>query len=168
MGIPIVSIVGRSNAGKTTLVEKLVRELTSRGYRVATIKHNIHGFEIDHEGKDSYRHKHAGAVQSIIVSRERIALVRDLRRELSIDEVAAKFIDDVDIILTEGYKINDKPKVEVSRAAARQELLCGENDNLIALAADAPHPLPVPHYDINDAAGLVDLIEKKFLRCAGG
>ena len=75
--IPIVSIVGKSNSGKTTLIEKLIAELTRRGWRVATIKHNRHGFEIDHEGKDSWRHKQAGAVATVVASPRRIAVIED-------------------------------------------------------------------------------------------
>ena len=86
--IPIVSIVGKSDAGKTTLLEKLIPELKRRGYRVATIKHDAHQFEIDHPGKDSYRHFHAGADWTIIGSPAKLALVRRLERELSLDEIA--------------------------------------------------------------------------------
>lgn len=167
MGIPIVSIVGRSNTGKTTLVEKLVTELKNRGYRVATIKHNLHGFQIDHEGKDSYRHKQAGAVCTVIASSGRVAMVKDLDRDLSIDEIATRFIDGADIIVTEGYKGNDKRKIEVHRREAYADLLCGEGDDLLAIATDTPLSLKVPQYDINDAGGLCDLIESTFLEPTG-
>jgi molybdopterin-guanine dinucleotide biosynthesis protein B len=98
--IPIVSIVGKSDAGKTTLIEKLIPELKRRGYRVATIKHDAHQFDIDHPGKDSYRHFHAGADWTIIGSPAKLALVRRLDREFTLDEIAAQ-ITDVDLILTE-------------------------------------------------------------------
>ncbi len=164
MAAPVVSIVGRSDTGKTTLIEKLLKELTRRGYRAATIKHDVHGFEIDKEGKDSYRHKHAGAVMSIISSPAKIAVIKDVGKDMSIDEIAARFIDDVDIILTEGYKRNDKPKIEVYRAAAYPDLLCTTEDDLIAIATDTRHGLNVPQVDINDAPGLVDIIEERILK----
>jgi len=163
MTIPIVSIVGRSDTGKTTLLEKLIKELTEKGYRVGTIKHDVHGFEIDHKGKDSYRHKHAGASLSIISSPQKMAMVRDMDQELNIDDIASRFIHGVDIILTEGYKCNTKPKIEVFRSAVYDDLLCGENDNLIAIATDSRHNINVPQFHIDDATGLAGLIEERFL-----
>ncbi|HOS39335.1 MAG TPA: molybdopterin-guanine dinucleotide biosynthesis protein B [Spirochaetota bacterium] len=168
MNIPIVSIVGRSNTGKTTLVEKLVAELTRRGRRVATIKHNLHGFDIDHEGKDSFRHKQAGAVMTVIASAARVALVKDIEGDMTIDEIAARFIDDADIIITEGYKGNDKAKIEVHRREAYPDLLCGAGDNLLAVATDTRLSIDVPQYDINDAHGLCDLIEREALAATRG
>ena len=92
--IPIVSIVGKSNSGKTTLIEKIIAELVRRGYRVATIKHNRHGFDIDHEGKDSWRHKRAGARTTVIASPRRVAVVEDVERDYAIDELAARYDED--------------------------------------------------------------------------
>jgi molybdopterin-guanine dinucleotide biosynthesis protein B len=85
--IPVVSVVGKSNSGKTTLIEKMIGELVRRGYRVATIKHNLHGFEIDHEGKDSWRHKQAGARTTVIASPHRVAVVEDVEKDLDIGEL---------------------------------------------------------------------------------
>jgi len=110
MTIPIVSIVGKSNAGKTTLLEKLIPELVKRGYRVATIKHNMHGFDIDHEGKDSWRHKKAGANTTIVSSPHQLALFQDVDHNHSLDEIRDKYIKNADIILAEGYKGNPFPK----------------------------------------------------------
>jgi len=161
--IPIVSIVGKSNSGKTTLIEKLVAELTRRGWRVATIKHNRHGFDVDHEGKDSWRHKQAGAVATVLASPVRIAVIEDARRDYSLAEVADRYIRDADIILAEGYKVNPHPKIEVFRSEMRRERLCGPGDNLIAVAGDRPVPAEVPFYDWNDVTGLTDLIVERFL-----
>lgn len=160
--IPIVSVVGRSNVGKTTLLEKLIGELKRRGYRVATVKHDVHGFDIDRPGKDTWRHAQAGADTVVISSPQKLALIRKVPRELSLDEVAAH-VTGVDIILTEGYKRGNKPKIEVFRASVCGELLCAEQE-LLALATDTPLPLNVPQYDLDDAAGLVDLLERRFLR----
>lgn len=159
--IPIVSIVGKSDAGKTTLIEKLISELQRRGYRVATIKHDAHRFDIDHPGKDSYRHFHAGAEWTVISSPDKIASVRRLEREFTLDEIAAQ-LDGVDLILTEGYKREARCRIEVSRRARSQELI-SRPEELLAIAADYPNTLDVPRYDLNDAAGLVDLIEREVL-----
>ena len=162
--IPIVSIVGKSNSGKTTLIEKIIAELVRRGYRVATIKHNRHGFDIDHEGKDSWRHKRAGARTTVIASPGRVAVVEDVDRDYAIDELAGRYIRDADIVLSEGFKKNVLPKIEVNRAEMNRGPLSGPEDNLIAVAADRPLDAGVPCYDINDAEGLADLIETRFLR----
>ena len=161
--IPIVSIVGTSNSGKTTLIEKLVAELTRRGFRVATIKHSHHGFEIDHEGKDSWRHKQAGAVATVLASPGRIALIEDAAKDYDLVEIRDLYIRNADIILAEGYKRNPHPKIEVYRTDLMRERLCGPGDNLIAVAADKPVSPEVPWFEWNDAAGLSDLIVERYL-----
>jgi molybdopterin-guanine dinucleotide biosynthesis protein MobB len=160
--IPIVSIVGTSNSGKTTLIEKLIAELTRRGLRVATIKHNRHGFEIDHEGKDSWRHKQAGAVVTVVASPGRVALIEDTTKDYNLTEIRDLYIRNVDIILAEGYKQNPHPKIEVFRLELMRERLCGLGDNLIALAGDKPVSSDVPWFDWNDTTGLADLIAERF------
>ena len=163
MTIPIISIVGKSNSGKTTLLEKLIGELTGRGRRVATIKHNRHGFNIDHEGKDSYRHKKAGAQIAVVSSPHQLALVSDVDHDHSFDEIRDRFISGVDMILTEGFKVNDYPKIEVYRAELKRELISKKEDGLIAVAADVKLDIDVPCFDLNDAAAIADFIEKNFL-----
>ena len=164
MNTPIISIVGKSNSGKTSLMEKLIPEFIKRGYRVATIKHNIHGFDIDHEGKDSWRHKKAGASTTVIACPDRIALMEDIDRDQTLDEIRDKYIKGADIILAEGYKGNPFPKIEVFRSELKRELLCGKEDNLLAVASDIKLDTGVPCYDINDAKGLADLIENHLLK----
>ena len=161
--IPIVSIVGTSNSGKTTLIEKLIAELTRRGFRVATIKHNRHGFDIDHEGKDSWRHKQAGAVATVVASPGKIALIEDTTKDYDLAEIRDLYIRNADIVLAEGYKQNPHPKIEVFRADLMRERLCGPGDNLIALAGDKPVSSEAPWFDWNDATGLSDLITEKVL-----
>ena len=163
--IPIVSVVGKSNSGKTTLIEKMIGELVRRGYRIATIKHNRHGFEIDHEGKDSWRHKQAGARTTVIASPERVAVVEDVGKDLDIGELVDRYIRDVDIVLSEGFKKNPFPKIEINRSDINQELLCSATDNLIAVCSDRPlTAAEVPCLDINDIGSLVDLVETRFLQ----
>ena len=162
--IPILSIVGKSDSGKTTLIEKLVPELVRRGYRIATIKHDVHGFDIDREGKDSWRHKKAGAHTVIISSPHKLALIRDVDHDAELPELRERYIRDVDLILTEGFKRNTQPKIEVSRQEVHQELLCRKEDNLLAIASNRRFDIGVPCFDLNDSQGLADLIEDHFLK----
>lgn len=160
---PIVCVVGRSGAGKTTLLEKLIPELKRRGYRVASIKHHSHpGLEIDQPGKDSWRHAQAGSDHVILVAPDRVAAIRRVDREPSLDEIAAT-IHDVDIILTEGYKSADKPKIEVVRGARGERPICPLRD-LLAVVSDLALSLGgVPCLGLDDVADLADLIESRFL-----
>ena len=151
--IPIVSIVGTSDSGKTTLIEKLVPELVRRGYRIATIKHDVHGFDVDREGKDSWRHKRAGAHTVVISSPQKLALIRDVDHDAELGELRDKYIQDVDIILSEGFKRNPQPKIEVFRKEKRRELLCTKEDNLLAIASNEPFHIGVPCFDLDDARG---------------
>lgn len=162
--IPIVTIVGKSDSGKTTLVEKIVPELIRRGYRVTTVKHDLHGFEIDREGKDSWRHKQAGAQGVIISSPQKIALIRDVDKDMSLEELRDAFGGNADLILAEGFKKDIQPKIEVFRKEEHQELLCTEEDNLVAIASNRPFDIGIPCLDIDDVKGIVDLIESKFLK----
>ena len=162
--IPIVSIVGKSNSGKTTLLEKIIADLARQGYRIATIKHNRHGFNIDHEGKDSYRHKKAGAHTTVVSSPHQLALVQDVDHDLSFEEIRDKFISGADIILTEGFKVNDYPKIEVFRSELKRELISKKEDGLVAVASDVNLDTDVPCLDINDPKAVADFIEFHFLK----
>ena len=162
--IPIVSIVGKSDSGKTTLIEKLVPEFVRRGYRVATVKHDVHGFDVDREGKDSWRHKKAGAHTVVISSPLKVAVIRDVDHDAELVEIRNRYIRDVDIILSEGFKRNNQPKIEVFRKEMHRELLCTREDHLLAIASNQSFDIGVPCFDINDAPGLIDLIEEKILR----
>lgn len=159
--IPIISIVGKSNSGKTTLIEKMIAELVRRGRRVATIKHNRHGFAIDHEGKDSWRHKQAGARTTVIASPRQVAVVMDIDRDYEISELRDLYIREVDLIIVEGYKQNPHPKIEVFRPSLKRERLCGPDDNLIAVASDEPlSETGVPNFALDDIAGIVTWVER--------
>jgi len=162
--IPIISLVGKSDSGKTTLIEKLVPELTRRGYRVATVKHDVHGFEVDREGKDSWRHKQAGAHSVVISSPTKAALIRDVDRDMNLEEIRERLIRDVDLILSEGYKKDVQPKVEVFRKEKHKKLLCTKKDNLVAIASNRKFRVGVPCFDLEDTKGLANFIEKEFLK----
>ncbi len=147
--------------GKTTLLCKIIRELKIRGYRVATIKHDVHGFDIDHPGKDTWLHAEAGADVVAISSSKKMAMIEKLEEEYSLDEMVEK-IKNVDIIITEGYKDGDKPKLEVFREALGQGLNSRDED-LFAIVSDKKFHKDLPQFDFEEVEGLVDLIEKKFL-----
>ncbi|MCX7781465.1 MAG: molybdopterin-guanine dinucleotide biosynthesis protein B [Negativicutes bacterium] len=162
MLIPVISVVGRSNCGKTTYLEKLIAEMKRRGYKVATIKHDVHGFDIDKPGKDTWRHAQAGADIVCISSPWKMAMIKKVEQEMLLDEVVAR-IDGVDIIFTEGYKRESKQKIEVFRRAACDAPLCGK-DEVLAVASDTHLYEGVPHFSLDDAAPMADFLEKQVLR----
>lgn len=160
---PIVSIVGKSGSGKTTLVEKLVAELKRRNYKIATAKHHVCAdFEIDYPGKDSWRHFQAGADVALLSSPAKLAMVRRQSQDAPLSELAA-LVADADILLTEGYRWEATPKVEIVRAERSQAPMC-KPDELIALVTDLTFDYAVPHFALDDAIGLADLIENRFLK----
>jgi molybdopterin-guanine dinucleotide biosynthesis protein MobB len=161
--IPIVSIVGLSGSGKTTLIERLVPELAGRGYRVATVKHDAYGFEIDLEGKDSWRHKKAGAVMTVVSSPDRLALIRDIDHDAPPEEIRNEYIRDADIILTEGYKSGNTPKVEVYRSSLANGPLFLKSADLVALVSDRAYEAAAPCLGLDDVVKLADMIERRFL-----
>ncbi|MBW2544505.1 MAG: molybdopterin-guanine dinucleotide biosynthesis protein B [Deltaproteobacteria bacterium] len=161
--IPVVSIVGKSGSGKTTLIEKVIPELTRKGWRVATIKHSNRGFDIDREGKDSWRHRKAGARMTVMSSPGQIAVIENSEKNPGIEELRDRYIHDVDIIITEGFKGNPYPKIEVFRATLKRDMLCSREDNLIAVASDKQMEIDVPCLDINDMEGIAQLIIDLFL-----
>lgn len=160
---PVVSIVGRSKSGKTTLIEKLIPILKAHGYRVGTIKHHAHpGFDIDVPGKDTWRHGQAGSDHVVIAAPDKIASIIQLPAPLSLSEILAG-MQDVDIVLTDGYRRAQNPKIEVLRAEVSQELLCDPGE-LIAVAADFAFAAGPPRFNLDDAPGLAELIMTTLLK----
>ena len=156
----VIGVAGFKNAGKTTLVERLVKELTGRGFRVSTIKHAHHSFDIDHEGRDSFRHRAAGATQVAIVSRHRWALISELRDipEPSLDEMLTK-LDPCDLVIVEGYKRDGHDKIEVRNLDDDKPVLSDEDETIVAVAANGTvTDCPVPVYDRDNILALVDFI----------
>jgi molybdopterin-guanine dinucleotide biosynthesis protein B len=162
--IPVISIVGRSNTGKTTLIEKLVPELCRRGYRVATIKHAASGFEIDREGKDSWRHKKAGAYKTILISPTELAMMEVFEREYSVEKLVDLYIKDADVILLEGHKDNPYPRIEMLRKDVAPLPREGIEHLWIAVIGDKGSDIGVPHFQIKEIQKLADLLEEKYLR----
>jgi molybdopterin-guanine dinucleotide biosynthesis protein B len=162
MAVPVITVVGRSGSGKTTLMERLIGELARRGYAVWTVKHHSHaGFEVDKPGKDSWRHAQAGSRHVVIAAPDKIASYRLLERELELDEIVTG-MDDVDIILVEGYRRANRPALEVVRGANSLEMVSAP-DQRLAVATDTPLEVDAPQFSLDDVAAIADLIEAKFL-----
>jgi molybdopterin-guanine dinucleotide biosynthesis adapter protein len=162
----VVSIVSKKDSGKTTLIEKLIPELKHRGYRIGTIKHDVHGFTIDHEGKDTFRHKAAGAETVVISCPWMLSVIKDVKEEASIDQLVADHFKEMDLVITEGFKKAGKPQIEVYRSTAHDSPINvkGQKNTLIALASDIQLDLGVPCFDLHDVRGLADFIEQTFLK----
>ena len=161
MAIPIISFVGNSGVGKTTFLEKLIAILKARGYRVAAIKHDVHEFEVDYPGKDSWRLPRAGSDIVLLSSADKLALIERPNAERTLDELVAMVDDRVDIALTEGYRGAAAMKVEVSRSAHSHEITA-RLDDLLAIVTDAAFDYQVPQFGLEDAAGVADFLETRF------
>ncbi|WP_347312307.1 molybdopterin-guanine dinucleotide biosynthesis protein B [Defluviimonas sp. SAOS-178_SWC] len=156
----IYGVTGWKNSGKTHLVERLVTEITGRGFSVSTVKHAHHATEIDHPGRDSFRHREAGAREVLVASPARWALMHELRgaEEPALAELLEK-LSPVDLVLIEGYKRESHPKVETHRAATGRPLLAPDNPTVRAVASDSAHPgLALPVLDLDDTGAIADFI----------
>jgi len=159
---PIVSVVGKSKSGKTTLIEKLVQELKARGYRVATIKHIPQGVNFDESGKDSWRHIQAGSEATAISSPDKIVLVKPVVQEATIDEISRLLGEDYDIILAEGFKQGSAPKIEVHRKDVGSTLEGLKKQ--IAIVTDEPLETKTRLFSPDSINEIADLLEKGFIK----
>jgi molybdopterin-guanine dinucleotide biosynthesis protein B len=161
--IPVFSIVSSSSkAGKTTVLCSIIKELKSRGYKVCTIKHDVHGFEIDHPGKDTWKHAQAGSDIVVISSPKKMAVIEKVEREYSLDELVGR-ISGVDIIITEGYKNENKPKLKILGKEKPKETLSKDQD-VFAVITDTPADRDVPQFAFSEIKEAVDLIVSLFLK----
>ncbi len=155
----IFGVTGWKNSGKTGLMERLITEFTARGLSVSSIKHAHHSFDIDHPGRDSYRHRDAGARQVLLASRNRWALMHELRDE---DEPSLgdllKQLSPVDLVLIEGYKRDRHPKIEAHRKETGQPLIAPEDETIVAVASDTSVSVDRPVLDLNDTASIANFI----------
>jgi len=158
---PVLSIVGKSDSGKTTLIEKLIPELKRRGYRVGVVKHAHHGFDIDRKGKDTYRHRKAGADAVMIASPGQIVMIKDSPGE-SLDNLVPYF-EDVDLLISEGFKRDRAPKIEIFRSQCHRRPACLEDDTLIAMVSDTPFDLELPRFGPDDIEAITEFIVSVFL-----
>jgi molybdopterin-guanine dinucleotide biosynthesis protein MobB len=155
----LYGIVGWKNAGKTGLMERLVAEICGRGFTVSTVKHAHHVFDVDQPGKDSHRHRIAGASEVLLASRKRFALMHELRgdQEPSLEMLLAKLAP-VDLVLIEGYKRDAHPKVEAFRAETGNPLIAKDDPTVRAVASDTTLELNRPVFDLNDTGVIADFI----------
>jgi molybdopterin-guanine dinucleotide biosynthesis adapter protein len=158
----VIGVAGFKNSGKTTLVEKLVRHLTAQGYRISTVKHAHHSFDIDHEGRDSFRHRKAGASEVAVISNERTAIIHELRGEQppSLEQVLAK-LKPCDLVIVEGYKRDAHDKIEVRNLDLNHPVLAANDPTIVAVAANGPAKNEtVPVFDRDDVSALAGFILK--------
>ncbi|MBU2943635.1 molybdopterin-guanine dinucleotide biosynthesis protein B [Shimia thalassica] len=158
----VYGVTGWKNAGKTGLMERLVAEFTSRGLRVSTLKHAHHKVDVDQPGRDSYRHREAGAHQVLLASENRWALMTELRgeQEPSLSDLLAQLAP-VDLVLIEGYKREPHPKIEAWRSDADNPLIAPDDPTIRAVATDTPLDLDRPQFDLNDTVAIADFITKE-------
>ncbi len=161
--IPVVSVVGKSDSGKTTLVEGLIRELVARGWRVASVKHHVHEVDVDQPGKDSWRHGKAGAVTTMISSPTQFVCVRKVDRERTLEELI-EAAGDADILITEGFRRAGDVRIEVARRARSEELITGPGE-AFAIVTDMPELVPpgVPVFPLDAHTSVAEMIERSFL-----
>jgi molybdopterin-guanine dinucleotide biosynthesis adapter protein len=158
----VISIVGKSSTGKTTFLEKLIREITGRGYKVATIKHSHHSISFDNPNKDSWRHARAGAAATMVSSTTEIQIIKPIPAELTIEELARYLGEDYDLVLTEGFSRGDAPKIEIHRKESGPLL---ENAKyLFAVVTDEPLEVEARQFGLDDVKGVADLLEEKYIR----
>ena len=164
---PMISIVGRAKSGKTTLLERLIPELKGRGYRLATLKHSIHGFSMGQEEKDSQRLVQAGSDAVVVSCAQGVAMFKRVEQEQGPEQLSFLVGADYDLIITEGYKRGTAVKIEVRKEGPDSDLACHPSE-LLAVVTDEPLDIPVPQYARSDVQGLADLIERVLLAPAQG
>lgn len=150
--VPIVAVIGWSGSGKTTLITRLIQILTQRGYHVGAIKHTHHDFEIDRPGKDSFAMKIAGAAKVALLSPHKFALISDLPGQLPIEELISRYFGDVQLVLAEGFKHTELPKILVGEAPSPLEV-----SNLLATVT-------ARRFGPTEIEQIADIVEEKFLR----
>jgi molybdopterin-guanine dinucleotide biosynthesis protein B len=155
-----ISIIGKSESGKTTLIEKLIPEMKRRGYRVGSVKHTAHGFDMDREGKDSFRHQKAGSEMVAVASPKQIVLIKKVESDRL--EGLEAYFEDMDLLFVEGYKKEKRPKIEVFNADYHDMPINPADDNLIAFVTNDSVAVKVPRFRMDQIKELADLIERKY------
>jgi molybdopterin-guanine dinucleotide biosynthesis protein B len=158
----VIGIAGWSGAGKTTLLTRVIPRLVARGLRVSTIKHAHHAFDVDQPGKDSHTHRMAGAIEVLVSSANRFALMHELRGhpEWPLDALLEK-LSEVDLVLVEGFKTQAHPKLEVFRSVVGKPPLHPQDDNIVAIASDGPVQASVPVVSLDDTDAVADVLVAK-------
>lgn len=161
--LPIVSIVGKSQSGKTVLMEQLIAEFKRRGYKIAALKHSRGGVEVDHPGKDSWRYAQAGSDAVLISSSDKLAFIKSLDHDLDVEEIMPIVGPEFDLVLVEGFKKSKIPKIEVHRKELGDDLLCSPEE-LSAIVTDEPLDTDIPQLPWGDTMAIADFIEKNFVK----
>ena len=160
--VPIVAFVGKANCGKTTFLEKLIRELNSRGLSICAIKHSHHEPAFDEGKKDTFRLREAGALRTVFHGPQTVILVDRGRRTADLIELARQLAGTADLVVAEGYATARVPKIEISRAALYGELIYAESPELIAIVTDHIVDSSLPTFDLEDAAAVADFLIDRF------
>jgi molybdopterin-guanine dinucleotide biosynthesis adapter protein len=157
--VKVYGVTGWKNSGKTGLMERLVSEITKRGFSVSTVKHAHHGFDVDQPGRDSYRHRVAGAQEVLLASGKRVALMQELRGapEPGLEMLLGRLLP-VDLVLIEGFKREAHPKIEAHRAVTGQALIAPGDDSIRAVASDVALELDRPVFDLDDTRAIADFV----------
>ena len=158
---PVVTFAGMSGSGKTTFVVKLIPVLTGRGFKVGTVKHDVHGFDMDRPGKDTWRHRQAGSSVTVVSSPHGIGMVKAVDHDHHLSELLPLF-EGMDIVVAEGYKRADVPKIEVVRADLGARPILAGDEWLLAVVGDVPDELHVPRFSFGDVEGVADFLVNRF------
>jgi molybdopterin-guanine dinucleotide biosynthesis protein B len=159
----IIALVGKPDSGKTTLLENLIPELNRRGYRIGTVKHHVHRFEMDRPGKDTWRHKQAGARTVALSSPTGLGIIRDVDHDHAIEELLDRYYYDVDLVIAEGYKSTALPKIEIFRRAVHESPLAGRDETWVAMISDTALVSDLPCLALADVAGIADFLVANFI-----
>ena len=160
---PVLALIGRPNCGKTTLIEKLIPALAVKGVRVGTIKHHHGDIQMDTPGKDTWRHKHAGAKVVLLSSPGSIGLIQDTTEDTPVEDLVSRYFQNVDLVIAEGYKWSTLPKIEVFRSTLYDKPMQDTGESLIAMVSDVRIHGDLPWFNPKDIDGLVAFILEKIL-----
>ena len=161
---PVLAIIGKKNCGKTTLIEKLIPELIDLGLRIGTIKHHHGAISMDQPGKDTWRHKQAGAHTVVLSSPTGLGVIRDTPGEIPVSELVEHYFSDVDLVLTEGYKKEKLPKVEIFRSTVHAEPLPNPGEDLIAIMSDVEVAQNIPRFRLTETRQLAKFMVERLLQ----
>ena len=154
----ILSVTSYSGVGKTTLIENIVKILTNRGYKIGTIKHTCHDFDLDQEGKDSYKHRKAGASKVCVVSKNRVSFIEERNDEKNLKDII-KLYNDTDLIIIEGYKKYKFKKIEVTRSSKYNDIISDKED-LVGIVSDLNYNLDIVKFNLDDYENISNYIEE--------
>lgn len=161
---PVLAIIGKKNCGKTTLIEKLIPEFINLGFRIGTIKHHHGAIDMDRPGKDTWRHKQAGAHSVALSSPTGLGIIRDIPGEIPVTELADLYFSDMDLVLIEGYKKETLPKIEIFRSAVHAEPLSDPGETLLAIVSDVEVRRDIPRFSLSETRQLAEFLVERVLK----